>query len=229
MLEQSAAPVRGAPKSRRISSNICGAAPWNEKIDCFSSPTAKNSARPTRARPAPTADSPVRRFERSRHCAALVSCASSIEHVVEACRRACRAPTARRRARSSKALRLCESDRRSRGGRAQRLAAIIFATRHLRSSVACQRRRETLAGAAAAFSSAGDPSKTRLHRRRARPAISGRSLRTGRRSASRLRASCIVLREEQRTDTRFEGSVRRSPAARQAASPAATAPPWPGP
>ena len=26
---------------RRIAENMCGAAPWNEKIDCFSSPTAK--------------------------------------------------------------------------------------------------------------------------------------------------------------------------------------------
>ena len=35
----------GVAKKRRIASNRCGAAPWNEKIDCFSSPTAKKRAR----------------------------------------------------------------------------------------------------------------------------------------------------------------------------------------
>ena len=66
---------KGALEARRISSNICGAAPWNEKIDCFSSPTAKNVRRAALL-PAPPRN---RRPARSRifHCAALVSCASS--------------------------------------------------------------------------------------------------------------------------------------------------------
>ena len=60
---------------RRIAENICGAAPWKEKIDCFSSPTAK------RVRWAPRAPSPERNsslsLARIAHCAGEVSCASS--------------------------------------------------------------------------------------------------------------------------------------------------------
>ena len=33
--------AQGVVNSRRMASNSRGAAPWNEKIDCFSSPTAK--------------------------------------------------------------------------------------------------------------------------------------------------------------------------------------------
>ena len=44
-------------KSSRIAANASGAAPWNEKIDCFSSPTAKIERRAGRARPAPAENS----------------------------------------------------------------------------------------------------------------------------------------------------------------------------
>ncbi len=45
-------PLRNdAAKRVRISWNICGAAPWKEKIDCFSSPTAKKVRALPAARP----------------------------------------------------------------------------------------------------------------------------------------------------------------------------------
>ncbi len=63
--------------ARRRRSNSRGAAPWNEKIDCFSSPTA-NTVRftPSRA-PAPEVNSEMICATMS-HCRGLVSCASSI-------------------------------------------------------------------------------------------------------------------------------------------------------
>ena len=58
-------------------SNSRGAAPWNEKIDCFSSPTA-NTVRITPSRaPAPEVNSEMICATMS-HCRGLVSCASSI-------------------------------------------------------------------------------------------------------------------------------------------------------
>ena len=62
--------------SRRISSNARGAAPWNEKIDCFSSPTA-NTVRLTFGR-APPGGIPRRWCAMISHCSGPVSCASSI-------------------------------------------------------------------------------------------------------------------------------------------------------
>ena len=63
--------------SHRRASNSRGAAPWNEKIDCFSSPTA-NMVRITPSRaPAPEVNSEMMCAMMS-HCRGLVSCASSI-------------------------------------------------------------------------------------------------------------------------------------------------------
>ncbi len=62
--------------SRLISANFSGAAPWNENIDCFSSPTAKTVRRRERA-PAPAKNSAVNAAT-MRHCSADVSCASSM-------------------------------------------------------------------------------------------------------------------------------------------------------
>jgi hypothetical protein len=69
-------PRQSRSKVRRMPSNSRGAAPWNEKIDCFSSPTA-NTVRVTARAPAPTKNSPVN-ASMIRHCRGLVSCASSI-------------------------------------------------------------------------------------------------------------------------------------------------------
>ena len=63
-------------KMLRMASNSRGAAPWNEKIDCFSSPTAKMVRWIARA-PAPAKNSAVSSRMIS-HCFGLVSCASSI-------------------------------------------------------------------------------------------------------------------------------------------------------
>ena len=62
--------------SRRISSKARGAAPWNEKIDCFSSPTA-NTVRCALARAPPGVNSETM-VRTMLHCLGLVSCASSI-------------------------------------------------------------------------------------------------------------------------------------------------------
>ena len=62
---------------RRRASNSRGAAPWNEKIDCFSSPTAKIVRRTPSRAPAPAVNSAMMRSTMS-HCRGLVSCASSI-------------------------------------------------------------------------------------------------------------------------------------------------------
>jgi len=64
--------LRSSP--RRRSANSRGAAPWNEKIDCFSSPTAKIvRVMPSRA-PAPEVNSEMICATMS-HCRGLVSCA----------------------------------------------------------------------------------------------------------------------------------------------------------
>ena len=68
--------AQSVAKVRRIASNSRGAAPWNEKIDCFSSPTAK-IVRLTARAPAPAKNSAVSSRTIS-HCFGLVSCASSI-------------------------------------------------------------------------------------------------------------------------------------------------------
>ena len=69
-------PAQSFAKARRIASNSRGAAPWNEKIDCFSSPTAK-IVRLTVAR-ARAGEELVGQRRMISHCFGLVSCASSI-------------------------------------------------------------------------------------------------------------------------------------------------------
>ncbi len=64
-------------KKRFLSSKAFGAAPWKEKIDCFSSPTAKIVRSTVLRAPAPAVNSDTN-FVMMSHCAGLVSCASSI-------------------------------------------------------------------------------------------------------------------------------------------------------
>ena len=59
-------------------SSRCGAAPWNEKIDCFSSPTMNTVRCSRRSRPSSPAKNSATRAVMIDHWSGEVSCASSI-------------------------------------------------------------------------------------------------------------------------------------------------------
>ena len=88
-----------ASKCRRISANSRGAAPWNEKIDCFSSPTAK-IVRLTLARARAGGELGDQRAGRSPTASGW--CPAPRRSAGGRCRdRACSAPRRRRRCASS--------------------------------------------------------------------------------------------------------------------------------